>query len=514
MDAAYEGTPLELGDAPLTLDDYLQVTHQGRAVRLAPAARVRMESFRASLQRQLEAGRRIYGVNTGYGADSVTTIAPETIRRVQRNTLLSHAAGTGVPIPISHARGMLLLKAVVLVQGYSAVRPIVVDMLLDLLNADIAPLVPEQGSLAASGDLIPSGHMGLAMIGEGEVFYRGERVPAAQALRAAGLEPLAPAEKEGLAIVNGTSFTAAYALENVCAARHLLATADICAAASLQALKGHTGAFDPRVIGVRPFPGALAVAANLRALVAESPLLREKPARVHDPYCLRCVPQVHGASRDAFRYVEEATLLELNAYTDNPLVFPEADEIVSGGNFHAQPVGLPMDMLCILAAELGSISQRRTQHLVAPVYDVGLPQKLSPMPREGLGLFMLNTAASAVVSENKTLCFPASVDSMAVDAVEDHVSMASVAARKAAQVIANTARVLAIELICACQALDLHAPMEPSVPIDRVRALVRKDLPFAPEDRPFADDIAGLAGRILDGTVARAAQVGLGHALL
>lgn len=503
---ALHNTPLEVGAAPLTLDDYLAVACHGRPVALAGAARARMETFRASLRRQLETGRRIYGVNTGYGADSVTTIAPEAMRRVQRNTLLSHGAGTGGPVPAPLVRGMLLLKAAVLAHGYSAVRPAVVDLLLALLNAGITPLVPEQGSLAASGDLIPCGHLGLALLGEGEVFYRGERGPAARALRAAGLEPLVPEEKEGLALVNGTAFTAAYALDNVAMARHLIIVADIAAAASLQALKGCPSAYDPRLIATRPFPGALAVAAHLRALTAGSPLLQGEKSRVHDPYCLRCVPQVHGASRDAFRYVEEAVLLELNAFTDNPLVFPDEDEIVSGGNFHAQPVGLPMDMLAILVAELASISQRRTQHLVSPVNDVGLPPKLSPRPGESLGLFMLNTAAAALVSENRTQCFPASVDSMAVDTVEDHVSMGSVAARKAATVIANTARVLAIELICSCQALDLQAPLQPSPPIDRVRALVRQSVTFVDEDRPLYADIATLAGLIGGGDVTRASQ--------
>lgn len=495
---------LELGAEPLTLQSYLDVTHAGRPVRLSGAARERMETFRASLQRQLAAGRRIYGVNTGYGADSVSAIAPETIRQVQRNTLLSHAVGTGDPVVTPIGRGMLLLKANVLAQGYSAVRPLLVERLLALLNAGITPLVPEQGSLAASGDLIPCGHLGLALLGEGEVFYQSERMAAARALQAAGIAPVAPEEKEGLALVNGTSFTAAYALENVAVTRHLLATADIAAAASLQALKGFPSAYDARIVGTRPFPGALAVAANMRALSADSPLLECERGRVHDPYCLRCVPQVHGASRDAFRYVEEAVLLELNACTDNPLIFPTEDEVVSGGNFHAQPLGLPMDLLAILVAELASISQRRTQHLVAPVYDVGLPPKLSPRPQEGLGLFMLNTAASALVSENKTLCFPASVDSMAVDAVEDHVSMGSVAARKAARVIANTARTLAMELICACQALDLQAPVEPSRPIARVHELVRQSVPFVAADRPLYAEIATLAAQISAGAVTQA----------
>jgi histidine ammonia-lyase len=276
----------------------------------------------------------------------------------------------------------------------------------------------------------------------------------------------------------------------------------VCAAASLQALKGWPTAFDERIVHTRPFSGAVATARNIRRLIVNSPLLAETPARVHDPYCLRCVPQIHGASRDAFAYARSATLLELNAETDNPLVFAEDDSCLSGGNFHAQPVGIPMDVLAIAVAELGSVSQRRTQHLVAPVYDIGLPPKLSPEPKRGSGLFMLNTAASALVSENRTLAFPASVDTMAVDTTEDHVSMGSVAARKASWIIRNTARILALELICACQALDLHRPSTASPPIEAVHTFVRGIVPFVERDRALSKEIAVLSERILEGDVA------------
>ncbi len=498
MAAQHDPPAILVGDHPLSLAEYRLVSEGRATARLADVAVARMERFRASLRRQLDRGVRIYSVNTGYGADSVTSLAPDEIRSMQRNTILSHGAGTGPIASPEITRGMLLLKANVLAQGFSATRPVVAERLLDLLNAGVLPVVPEQGSLAASGDLVPSGHLAAALIGEGEVIFKGRRMPASEALAEANLDPIEPEEKEGVALVNGTAFTEALALAAILRAERLLRAADVAAAASLQAMKGFLAAFEPRAVQPRPFAGALLVAANVTRLCAGGTLLDQPPSRVHDPYCLRCVPQVHGASRDAFRYVREQVLVELNAFTDNPLVFDD-DTYVSAGNFHAQPVGLPLDTLTVLVAELASISQRRTQHLVAPVYDIGLPPKLTREPKKGMGLFMLNTTAAALVSENKTLSFPASVDSMAVDTTEDHVSMASVAGRKALEVIENTAHVLAIELICACQALDLHAPLEASADIRAVHRMVRETIPFVAGDRALYREIAALAARLSAG---------------
>ena len=500
---------LWLGDHALTLDEYDSVASGQAEVRLSPEAIERMERYRASLLRQLAGGVRMYGVNTGYGADSITSLEPGEIREVQRNTVVSHAMGTGDIAAPRITRGMLLLKASVLAQGYSACRPVVAELLLELLNRGILPVIPEQGSLAASGDLVPCGHLGSALLGEGDVRIGDRQMAAATALVEAGLSPLEPEEKEGLALVNGTSFTEACALEAVLRAERLLRAADVAAAVSLQALKGFLVAFEARSLAVRPFPGAFLVAGNVRRLCMGSPLLEEPATRVHDPYCLRCVPQVHGASRDAFRYVKDSVLIELNSVTDNPLVFAEDDTYASAGNFHAQPVGIPMDTLTVLVAELASISQRRVQHLVAPVYAVGLPPKLSPAPKMRSGLFMLNTTAAALVSENKTLSFPASVDSMAIDTTEDHVSMGSVAARKSMEVIENTARVLAIELICACQAFDLHAPLAPSAAGSAVRTMVRETVPFLSQDRGLSREVEALAARLLGGDLdARLAAIG------
>jgi histidine ammonia-lyase len=403
---------------------------------------------------------------------------------------------------------MLLLKANVLAQGLSAVRPELVDLLCALLNHGITPVVPAQGSLAASGDLVPQGHLGQVLIGEGEVRVEGRLELAADALRAAGLMPLEMLEKEGLALVNGTMFTTAWALRAVAQAQRLLEAADIVASITLQAMRGFPSACDPRITAARPHPGAIAVAEHIRALCAGSALTEGEKSRVHDPYCLRCLPQVHGASRDAFAYARGAVEIELDANSDNPLVFTD-DDWVSGGNFHAQPVGIPMDTLAVAMAELASIAQRRVQHLVSPVYDDGLPDKLSPHPERSIGLFMLNTTAAALVSENKTLCFPASVDSIAVDTTEDHVSMGSVAARKASQVIANTANVLALELVCAAQALEFQGVEQASAPARAVHAFVRTRVPFVGEDRGLHREIEWLGERLLAGAVSSAAAEAL-----
>jgi histidine ammonia-lyase len=500
---------LALGKRPLTMADYERVVVGRARVELPASTRERMAAHRASLLRQLEAGVRMYGVNTGYGADSRNALDAADIRTVQRNTLVSHAVGTGDEVDEELVRGMLLLKAHVLAQGLSAVRPEVVELLAELLNRDIAPIVPAQGSLSASGDLVPQGHLGQALIGEGSVRVAGTRVPAAEALTAAGLAPLVPEEKEGLALVNGTAFTLAWAVRAIVDAQRLLRTADVVASMTLQAMRGFVSACDERVTGARPHPGALVVAANIRALTAGSTLADGPKSRVHDPYCLRCLPQVHGASRDAWAYAQAAIEIELDANSDNPLIFAESDEWVSGGNFHAQPLGIPMDTLAIAIAELASISQRRAQHLVSPVYQDGLPDKLSPHPERSIGLFMLNTTAASLVSENKTLCFPASVDSIAVDTTEDHVSMASVAARKATQVIRNTARTLAIELICASQALELQGVGQASAPARAVHAFVRQVVPLVDEDRSLYEEVAQMTDRVLAGDVARTAAADL-----
>ena len=508
-----DDAPLQLGDGPLTFEQYVAVADGHRKVLLSASSRRRMADYRRSLLRQLASGTGIYGVNTGYGADSTRKLSHQDIRTVQRNTVLSHSVGIGPTVPNGVVRGMLLLKGAGFAKGYSAVRPELAELICALLNNDIIPVVPEQGSLAASGDLVPSAHLSIALIGEGDVTHAGRQTSAAEALHVNGLAPIELEEKEGLALVNGTAFTEAYAIEVVLSAERLLKTADLVGAATLLAMKGHLGAFSERAVRVRPFEGALAVATNIRDLCADSQILAGEKDRVHDPYCLRCMPQVHGASRDAFAYVKQAVETELDSCTDNPLIF-EDDTWTSAGNFHAQPIGIPMDTAAVLIAEIASISQRRTQHLVAPVYEIGLPPKLSRHPDLGSGLFMLNTTAAALVSENKTLSFPASVDSIAVDSTEDHVSMGSIGARKTMAVVANSAHVLAIELICACQALDLHLPLKGSVAIEALRQELRKTVAVVDNDRPLSNEIRSTAQRILAGEFIATVEATLGSPLL
>jgi histidine ammonia-lyase len=502
-----------IGERSLTLADYEAAVAGDAVVQMRDDIKAEMLRFRESLLRQLNAGVRMYGVNTGYGADSVNTLASDDLRAVQRNTIASHAVGVGEEASSDLVRGMLLLKANELAQGLSAVRPEVVELLLEFLHYGILPIVPSQGSLSASGDLVPHGHLALALIGEGEVRVNGSVRPARDALADVGLTPLVPEEKEGLALVNGTAFSAAWALRAVRDAHRVLQSADVIAAMTLEAMRGFVGACDARVTAARPHPGAILAATNMRALTAGSALAANPASRVHDAYSLRCLPQVHGASRDAWVYASAATEIELNSHCDNPLVIPDSDEWLSGGNFHGQPLAIPMDTLAVAIAEIASISHSRIQHLVSPG-DGELPDKLSPQPSKSIGLFMCSTTAASLVSENKTLCFPASVDSIAVDGAEDHVSMASIAARKAHQVVRNTATVLGLELICAAQALDFRGITKTSVAARAVHEYVRQSVRFLKQDRSLHPDAIQLADRILEGEIAAAASEVLTEPLL
>ena len=412
--------PVQIGAEPLGWEAYEAVVYGGKEVALSRESAV--DEHRAELERQLAAGAVIYSVNTGYGAEAGRKIEPEAIGRMQANTLRSHAAGVGDPAPDVIVRGMLLLKAQAYAQGPAALRREVVERLLALLNARIHPVVPLQGSQSASGDLIPNAHLGLALMGEGEVVIGGKRQ------RAAGsVEPFRPQAKEGVALTNDCSLATALAVDVVRSATRLVNRSELVAAMTLQALRGFPEAYDERLVGVRPHLGALAAAAHMRELLVGSELLRGR-GRPHDPYSLRCLPQVHGAVRDAIGYARTAIETEIRSIGDNPLVFVGEGAAISGGNIHGAPIGIPMDTLAIAIAELAALSQRRTYHLVNPELEAGLPPKLSPQPEERFGLLLLNTAASALVSECRGFAVPASTESIAVDAMEDHVSMAAVVA--------------------------------------------------------------------------------------
>jgi histidine ammonia-lyase len=471
-----------VADPVLIWDDYEAVVYGGAETGLSPKSRV--DEYRAELERQLADGAVIYSVNTGYGAEANRMIAPPAIERVQANTLRAHAVGVGDPAPEAIVRGMLLLKAQAYAQGPAAVRRDVPEGLVTMLNRRIHPVVPMQGSQSASGDLIPNAHVGLALMGEGAVRTDEGRLSAADT----GIEPLRPAAKEGVALTNDCSFATALAFDAVRSADRLIGRTELVAAMTLQALRGFPDAFDERLVSVRPHPGARASAAHMRALLEGSELVRA-PGRPHDPYSLRCLPQVHGAIRDAIAYARSAVETEIHSIGDNPLVFLDDSVTISGGNIHGEPLAIPMDTLAIAAAELAAYSQRRTYHLVNPSFDVGLPPKLSPQPDERFGLLLLNTAASALVSECCGLAMPAAIQSIAVDSMEDHVSMAAVAARKARSAVELARQVVAIELVCAAQALDFQQPDRASPPVRALHAAVRERLAFVDEDRPVSAEV-------------------------
>ncbi len=502
-----------IGRDALSLEAFDAVTTRRAKVLPAPEVKRRMDHAVAILSHHLSSGHRIYGVNTQYGAGSGTQVPTDLIKRMQVNTVLSHSSGVGPPVPEELVRGMMLVRANVLAKGCSGAPYDIVERLMLFLNEDVIPYVPIQGSLGASGDLIPGGHLGLALLGQGKVFFRGRLTSASTAYDALQLEPVDLGEKGGLSMVNGTPFMTSYGARTVLRAANILRCADIAGGASLQALLGLPSQFDERLINTRPHVGCQAAAANLRELSACSELLNMSPkSQVHDPYSLRCLPQVHGASRDAWSYAMRAIEIELDSVTDNPL-FLDDGTCLSGGNFHGQPVALALDVLAMALSELASLSHRRIVLLLTAWNNPRLPAKLACNPTESTGLFMLGTAAASLVSENKSLSAPASVDSIPVDEVEDHVSMGALAARKADAVATNVEAVLGIELLCAMQALDFLRPSHASLPIEAVHEVLRAHVPFVENDRPLVEDISITQALIASKRIVAVVEDRLGHPL-
>ena len=504
----------------------------GAAVEIGAEAMERVAASRAVVDRCVEKSLVRYGITTGFGKFCDVVISRDENAELQRNLIMSHACGLGDPFPEEVVRAMALLRANALAVGYSGIKPRTLRALVDMLNAGVTPIVPEKGSLGASGDLAPLSHMVLVLIGMGEALYRGRRMPGAEALAAAGLKPVQLAAKEGLALINGTQAMTALGALACFDARKLVRTADLAAALSAQALRGIVDAYDPRVHALRGQGGQEACAASLRALLAGSAFTtRQGALRVQDAYALRCVPQVHGASRDAVEYVSQVVARELNAVTDNPLILPRdmelgfrADDvedgygdglgadIISGGNFHGQPVALAMDFLAIALAEFASISERRIERLVNPSLSNGLPAFLTANGGLNSGFMIAQYSAAALVSENKILAHPASVDSIPSSAnQEDHVSMGTVAARKARSILENLRRVLAIEVLAACQAVDLRAaaggpgPELLSPPTSAAYRLVRSAVPTLGPDRVMYPDIEAVIALVAEGSLLRAA---------
>lgn len=492
----------------------------GRAsVVLPSAARARIDRSRAAVDRLAELGDaapNVYGVNTGFGALAETRIAGDQIRALQRNLVRSHSVGVGAPLAREVVRAMMALRAQTIAMGCSGARTAAVELLVAMLERGVHPVVPCQGSVGASGDLAPLAHLALVLIGEGKAEVRGEILPGAQALAAEGLHPITLEAKEGLALINGTQLITAIGSLAVLRGERLCTAADVVGAMSLDALEGSGRPFDPRVQAVRPHPGQAKTAENLRALLRGSEIMESHRdcKKVQDPYSLRCMPQIHGASRDALSFARATLERELVAATDNPLVFVGEDgvaDFVSGGNFHGQPLAIALDCAAIAIAELANASERRIEQLVNPVMSSGLPPFLAPHTGLDSGFMMAQVTAAALVSENKTLCHPASVDSIPSSAgKEDHVSMGTWGARKCATVAGHVATVLAIEALVAAQGLDLRAPNRGGVGVRAAHAALRERVARLTEDRALYVDVEAALALLDEGALVRAAAAAVG----
>ncbi len=499
-------TPLVLDGGPLAPADLVAVVRERRSVVLGDGARGRIAAARGTVDAIVAEGRSVYGVNTGFGQLSQRRIPDGDLRALQRNLVRSHAVGVGEPLPGEVVRGMLLLLAASLARGRSGIRVEVVELLLGLLAADVLPVVPSRGSVGASGDLAPLAHLALVLTGEGEATVDGARLPGGEALRRHGLEPVELREKEGLALLNGTHLMAALGVLAATDATALQDAAELASALTLDALLASASPLDDRVHAARQRPEQRRVAARLRAALAGSELLVSHAdcGRVQDEYSLRCIPQVLGATAEALAYVRGALEPELAAVTDNPLVFHEQGDVVSGGNFHGQPLSLPLDMLAIAVAEIGGFSERRSYRLLTSHGDAwSLPAFLTRDPGTRSGLMILQYTAAALCAENQVLAHPAGPASLPTSAgQEDWNSMGATAAVKARQAIENGCRIVAIELICAAQGIDLRRPLRTGGPLEELHARVRAITPMVEEDRPLHADIEAVAEAIRSGAFA------------
>ena len=489
----------------LGVSDVWAVAVEGASASLSDSARVKMGAAREIVERAAHGGsEHTYGVNTGFGRFVSRSIPEELTEELQLRLLRSHACGVGEPYPDEIVRAAMLLRANTLAKGSSGARIETVELLLACLERGVLPVVPSRGSVGASGDLAPLAHLALPLVGEGEAVVGGERLPGFEALTRVGLEPIRLGAKEGLSLVNGTQFMAAYLALGLVRARRLAHAADVACAQSVEALQGSRTSFLPQVHALRPLRGQIDSAAHILALLDGSSIIESHRwcDKVQDAYSLRCAPQVHGASRDLLDYVEYTISVELNAATDNPLVLVDDEQLVSNGNFHGQPLAFALDALAMAAAELASISERRIERLVNPNLSDGLPAFLTSDGGLNSGFMIPQYVAAALVSENKVLCHPASVDSIPTSAgQEDHVSMGNAAGLKAWQVLANCESVLAIELLAGAQAVEFHAPLEPGVGVRAARASVRELSPRLRDDRSLAPDIEAVASAIRSGAL-------------
>ncbi len=494
----------------LRVEDVWQVAVQREPVELTDSAREQMRAARALVE---HAAEHTYGVNTGFGRFVSESIPADKVDELQLRLLRSHACGVGEPYPDEVVRAAMLLRANALAKGYSGARIETVELLVECLNRGVLPRVPARGSVGASGDLAPLAHLALPLVGEGQAWFDGTLHAGADALAAAGLEPVVLGAKEGLSLINGTQFMASMAALALQRAWRLARVADLACALSLEALQGSRTSFHPAIHAARPLKGQVDSAANLRRLLEDSAIIDSHRwcDRVQDAYSLRCAPQVHGASRDILDYVEATVGVELNAATDNPLVLVDEGIVVSNGNFHGQPLAFGLDTLAMAVAELASISERRVERLVNPSLSEGLPPFLTLEGGLNSGFMIPQYVAASLVSENKSLCHPASVDSIPTSAgQEDHVSMGNAAGLKALQVLANSERALAIELLAGAQAIEFLAPLEPGPGVRATHGAVRALSERVRDDRSLSEDIERVADAIRDGSILAAAEAKIG----
>jgi histidine ammonia-lyase len=518
---AAHGQAIPIGERPLTLADVEAVARDGTRVELAPSAVERVRMARDLVERVLAEDRTVYGVTTGFGHLSRVRISADDVAALQRNLIRSHASGVGDPFDVATTRAVMLLLLNSLAHGHSGVRVELLELLVGMLNAGVTPVVPMRGSVGASGDLAPLAHLSLVLIGEGEAWLGDERLPGSEALRRAGLQPVELRAKEGLALINGTHVMEACGALAIRDAWRLLRAAEVAVAASIEALLGSYVPLDARIHALRPQPGQAQTAARLRALLQGSEINPSHAdcGRVQDPYSLRCAPQVLGAARDGLSYCEGVFAAELDAVTDNPLLFPADGDVLTGGNFHGEPLALALDFLAVVLAQMASFSERRTYSLMGPRdWDTGehaAPPFLTPHPGLSSGYMIAQYVAAALVNEIKVLAHPASIDSIPTSAgMEDFVSMGLTSAIKVRQALDLAYRVIAIELLCACQALEFRRPLRPGAGVQAAYDAVRARVPALEADRPPSPDIERLAAALRSGLLENLALEGAldGHA--
>ncbi len=504
-------TGLTLLPGAATLADLARVYHDEAAVRLDPACPAGVADAAARIEAAAKGDAAVYGVNTGFGKLASVKIAAADTATLQRNLILSHCCGVGDPIPRRNARLMMALKLLSLGRGASGVRLELVTLIEEMLARGVTPVIPQQGSVGASGDLAPLAHMAAVMMGEAEAHYAGETLPGAEALKRAGLSPVRLGAKEGLALINGTQFSTAFALAGLFDAWRAMQAALVTSAMSTDAIMGSTAPLQPEIHALRGHAGQIEAAATLRALLSGSEIReshREGDTRVQDPYCIRCQPQVTGAAMDMLRMAGRTLQIEANAATDNPLVLSEAGLIVSGGNFHAEPVGFAADMIALALAEIGAIAQRRVALIVDPTLSFDLPPFLTPNPGLNSGLMIAEVTTAALMSENKHLANPCVTDSTPTSAnQEDHVSMAAHGAVRLGRMVANLERILGVELLCAAQGIEFRAPLRTSAPLAAVLTHLRQSVNALAQDRYMAPDLERAAELVRGGTLPGVARV-------